>query len=579
MVPRPTHASVEKAATGIEGFDEIAQGGLPRGRPTLICGGPGCGKTLFSMEFLVRGARDFGEPGVFLAFEETSDEIAKNVRSLGLDVEDLVARKLMLVDHVHVERDQIQETGEYDLDGLFLRLGYAIDSIGARRVVIDTLESLFSAFDNHAILRAELRRLFRWLKDKGVTAIITAERGEGALTRQGLEEYVSDCVILLDNRVVDQLTTRRLRIVKYRGSTHGVNEYPFLIGEKGFSVLPLSSLSLEHEASNERISSGVAGLDGMLGGQGYFKGSSILVSGSSGSGKSTLAAHFANAVCVSGQRCSYFAFEESPSQILRNTRAIGLDLQRWIEQGLLQIHASRPSMWGLEMHLVLLNKLVLEHAPAAVILDPISAMSTAGTGADVRAMLVRFVDAMKVHGITAMFTSLTDARGVEAMTEVGVSSLMDSWLLLRDIELGGERNRGLYVLKSRGMAHSNQIREFVIGEGGIDLLDVYVGSEGVLTGSMRLAQESREKEAEISRAQELERRRRALERSRHALESQIAVMRSDLATQEEELRILELEGVESRRRSEHDRQEMSRSRRLSAGNTTQPATRERKRGS
>jgi circadian clock protein KaiC len=568
--PSSTSAGVEKSPTGIEGFDELARGGLPKGRPTLICGGPGCGKTLFGMEFLVRGARQFGEAGVFLAFEETAAEIASNVTSLGFDVGALVSEKLLVIDHVHLERSEIQETGEYDLEGLFLRLGHAIDSIGARRVVIDTLETLFSSFDDHGTLRAELRRLFRWLKEKGVTAIITAERGDGALTRQGLEEYVSDCVIQLDNRVSEQVTTRRLRIVKYRGSTHGANEYPFLIGEKGISVLPLSSITLEYQASEERVSSGVAALDAMLGGQGYFRGSSILVSGSAGSGKSTLAAHFACAVCASGQRVSYFAFEESPSQILRNMRSIGLDLRPWVEEGLLAIHASRPSMCGLERHLVQINELVREHGPQAVILDPISALAQAGSPADVQSMLARVVDAMKDRGITAMLTNLSDEQGAGASSAAGVSSLMDTWLLLREVELGGERNRGLSVMKSRGMAHSNQIREFVIGERGIELKDVYVGAEGALTGSMRVAQESRERAEEDERIQALARRRRALE-------SQLALLRSDLAAQEEELRALETESTQGKRRLEQERQQMGRSRKTDV--VPAAASRERKRGS
>src|SRR4051812_23347799 len=321
---------LRKARTGIEGFDEVTGGGLPAGRPAVICGSAGCGKTLFAMEFLVRGAIDFGEPGVFVAFEETEDDLIKNVRSLGFDLNDLVEKQLLAIDHIRIERSEIEEAGEFDLEGLFVRLGLAIDSIGAKRVVLDTLEALFSGFTNHAILRAELRRLFLWLKERGVTAVITAERGEGQLTRQGMEEYVSDCVILLDHRVSDQLSTRRLRIVKYRGSSHGTNEYPFLIDSDGISVIPITSLKLEFSAPNEFVSTGSAGIDAMLGGKGVYRNSTVLVSGTTGSGKSSIAAHFVSAACARGERCLYFAFEESPGQILRNMRSIGIDLEPWM---------------------------------------------------------------------------------------------------------------------------------------------------------------------------------------------------------------------------------------------------------
>jgi circadian clock protein KaiC len=468
----PLADALPKAPTGIAGLDEITFGGVPRGRPTLVCGSAGSGKTLLAMEFLLRGATQFDEPGVFMAFEESEEDLAQNVRSLGFRVEDLIAQKKLAVDYVHVERSEIEETGEYDLEGLFLRLGMAIDEIGAKRVVLDTLESLFSGFSNPALLRAELRRLFRWLKERGVTAVITAERGEGALTRQGLEEYVSDCVILLDHRINDQVATRRLRIVKYRGTSHGTNEYPFLIDEQGISVLPLTSLGLDHPASDERISAGVPGLDAMLGGQGYYRGSSILVSGTAGSGKSSLAAHFADAACRRGERCLLFAFEESPAQILRNMRAIGVDLAQWIKQGLLRIEASRPTLFGLEMHLVHIHKLVKEFDPRVVVIDPISNFTSSGSAAQAGAMLMRLIDFLKARGVTTLFVNLTGGGEALERTQAGISSLIDSWVLLRDVEVGNERRRRLHVLKSRGMPHSSAVREFLITSKGITLSKV-----------------------------------------------------------------------------------------------------------
>ena len=542
-----------KTATGIAGLDEITHGGLPRGRPTLVCGSAGCGKTLLSMEFLVRGATQFNEPGVFIAFEETPEELAQNVRSLGFELDKLIADKKIAVDYVHVERTEIEETGEFDLEGLFLRLGMAIDEVGAKRVVLDTIENLFGAFANALILRSELRRLFRWLKDRGVTAIVTAERGEGALTRNGIEEYVSDCVILLDHRVSEQVSTRRLRIVKYRGSTHGTNEYPFLIDEHGISVLPLTSMGLNHAASKERIPSGVPALDAMLGGDGYYRGSSILVSGTAGTGKTSLAAHFANATCRRGERCLYLAFEESPKQLMRNMRSIGIDLEPWAKKGLLRIEASRPSLHGLEMHLVRVHKEVAAFRPDVVIIDPISNLVTAGTQMDTEAMLVRLIDFLKTGGVTAMFTNLTTGGNAWEKTDVGVSSLIDTWILLRDIELGGERNRGLYVLKSRGMKHSNQIREFLITPHGIELEPVYVGPEGVLTGSMRAAQEAREKAAELEREQAAERKQRELALRRSALEVQIKALQAEFAAVAQEAGISAEESSARERRRDEDR--------------------------
>jgi circadian clock protein KaiC len=492
--------SLPKVPSGIQGLDEITGGGFPRGRPTLICGSAGAGKTLLAMEFLVRGATEHNEHGVFMAFEETAADLTENVRSLGFDLETLIEEKSLVVDHVRVERGEIDETGDYDLEGLFIRLGLAIDAIGAKRVVLDTIESLFSGLQNEGILRAELRRLFRWLKDKGVTAVITAERGNGALTRQGLEEYVSDCVILLDHRVTEQISTRRLRIVKYRGTTHGTNEYPFLIDDDGFSVLPITSLGLQHQVSDKRISSGIARLDTMLGGKGFYRGSTILVSGTAGTGKSSLAANFVHAACGRAERCLYFSFEESPGQMIRNMRWIGLDLESWVKKNLLSIHASRPTFHGLEMHLATIHKLVQKFKPQVVVFDPIGSLIAAGSRRDANTMLIRLIDFLKLGGVTAFLTNLTSGGAALESTEVEISSLVDTWLLNRDIELGGERKRAMYVLKSRGMSHSNQLREFLLTDRGFDLLDAYAGPKAKLTGSSRLSQKVARRNEKRSKA-------------------------------------------------------------------------------
>ena len=531
-----------KSPTGIQGLDEITGGGLPQGRPTLVCGGAGCGKTLLAMEFLVRGVTQFNEPGVFMAFEETAKDLTQNVASLGFDLEDLIARKKMVLDFVYIERSEIEESGEYDLEGLFIRLGHAIDSIGAKRVVLDTIESLFAGLPNPLILRAELRRLFRWLRGKGVTAIITGERGDATLTRQGLEEYVSDCVITLDHRVNDQVSSRRLRVVKYRGSTHGTNEYPFLIDEGGFSVLPITSLGLQHAVSLEHIPTGVPRLDAMLGGVGYYRGSSVLVSGTAGTGKSSLAAHFVDAACRRGERAIYFAFEESPDQITRNMRSIGIDLMSWVEQGLLRFEASRPTVSGLEMHLARMHKAVNAFKPEVVIVDPLNSFHVGSNEIAVKAILMLLVDFLKTNQITGLFTNLTSGGSEIDQSDVVIASLIDTWLLVRDIELGGERNRGMYVLKSRGMAHSNQIREFLLTDHGAELRDVYVGPSGVMTGSARLVQEAQEQARKLTRQQEIEQRQLELECKRSALEAQIATMRAVFEVQEaESLRIVRQE--------------------------------------
>ena len=545
--------SLPKAPTGIEGLDEITGGGFPRGRPTLVAGGAGSGKTMLAMEFLARGAAEFDEPGVFLAFEESKEDLVQNFRSIGLDLETLVAGKKLLIDYLHIDRHEIHEAGDFDLEGLFFRLGLAVDAVGAKRVAIDTIEILFSAFENHAVIRSELQRLFRWLKDRRLTAVVTGERGENMITRYGLEEYVADCVVLLDTRILNEVTTRRLRIVKYRGSIHGMDEYPFLIDQDGFSVLPITSATLEQIVSDERVSTGVPRLDTMLGGEGVFRGSSVLVSGTAGMGKSTVAAHFTDAACRRGERVLYFAFEESQAQIIRNMRSIGMDMQRWIDSCLLAFHAARPTMCGLELHLVNIHKVVREYRPQLVVVDPLSNLTSIGDPQQVRSMLTRLIDFLKSEGITAVFTDLTAAEYNLEKTEVGVSSLMDTWLLLKNFEHNGERNRGLYVIKSRGMAHSNQIREFTITKDGIQLLDVYTGPGGVLTGSSRVAQESRDRAEALLRRQKAEARRRALDRKRRALEARIALLTAEFEEAEDEamqrIREDDLRGEEADRRT------------------------------
>ncbi|HEY0041239.1 MAG TPA: circadian clock protein KaiC [Flavisolibacter sp.] len=526
---------LKKTQTGIKGLDEITDGGLPKGRPTLVCGAAGCGKTLMATEFIVRGALDFGEPGVFIAFEEKAEELEINVASLGFNLAKLQKDGLVKIDHVHIDKSEIEETGEYDLDGLFIRLGYAIDSIGAKRVVLDTIENLFSGLDNQAILRAELRRLFAWLKEKGVTAIITGEKGDGTLTRQGLEEYVSDCVILLDHRVNNQISTRLLRIVKYRGSLHGTNEYPFLIDGDGISVLPITSLMLNSEVSSQRISSGVPALDKMLGGKGFFRGSSILISGTAGTGKTSLAAYFAHATCNRKERCIYFAFEESPRQIMRNMLSIGIDLKEHVEKGLLELHSARPTLNGLEMHLVAIHKHVKRFKPKTVILDPITNLITVGSISEVKAMLIRLIDFLQTEQITVLFTALTLNTIITEQTDEGVSSLVDAWLLVRDIESNGERNRGMYIMKSRGMKHSNQVREFVISDDGLDLVDVYLGVDGVLTGSAREAQQLSESTIQFLRNHALTRKDLEIQRKRKVLEAKIASLQEEFESVQDEL--------------------------------------------
>ena len=527
--------SFAKTPTGVEGLDEITGGGIPKGRPTLICGDAGCGKTLLSTEFIVRGAVDYNEPGVFVAFEEKAEELTQNVQSLGFDLKKLIDEKKLRIDHIHIERSEIEETGEYDLEGLFIRLGYAIDSIKAKRVVLDTIENLFSGLANQAILRAELRRLFQWLKDKGVTAIITGEKGDGHLTRQGLEEYVSDCVILLDHRIENQISTRRLRVVKYRGSLHGTNEYPFLIDKDGISVLPVTSLTLSNKVSSERISSGIPTLDEMLGGKGFFRGSSVLISGTAGTGKTSIAASFANQSCVNKERCIYFAFEESPDQIIRNMKSIGMSLDKHIKSGLLKFHASRPTLNGLEMHLLTIFKTIKQFKPRTIIIDPITNLITIGTVSELKSMLIRLIDFLQKEQINVMFTALSLNTNVTEQTDEGVSSLVDSWITIRDIETNGERNKGMYIMKSRGMKHSNQIREFVISDSGLELVEVFLGPEGVLTGSAREEHKLIEETDSALKTFALTRKDREIKRRTMELEAKVSTIKAEFDSVVDEL--------------------------------------------
>jgi circadian clock protein KaiC len=466
-------AGFPKTPTGIDGLDEITGGGFPKGRPTLVCGSAGCGKTLFGTQFLIKGISEYNEPGVFMSFEETKGDLSQNVKSLGIDLEKFVKEKKLRIDYVRIERSEIEETGEYDLEGLFIRLNHAIDSIGAKRVVLDTVESLFGGIENTAMLRSELRRLFQWLREKGVTAVITGERGEKTLTRQGLEEYVSDCVILLDFRVIEQIATRRLRIVKYRGSTHGTNEYPFLIDENGISVLPITSLKLEHKISNQKISTGLAGLDHLFLKGGIFKGSSILVSGSAGTAKTILASYFAWSSCSRKEQTLYFSFEESPEQLIRNMQSVGINLNPFIKSKLLHIHSSRPSMQGLELHLLILHKLISQYKPKTVVVDPISSLTSIGSINEVRDMLVRLIDLLKTNAINAFFTSLTTENTVEQkdLTVNAVSSLADIWIKLNNENRNGNRVRSLRIVKARGLGHETEGKLFTISGKGISLFN------------------------------------------------------------------------------------------------------------
>ncbi|MGI8744077.1 MAG: circadian clock protein KaiC [Bryobacteraceae bacterium] len=549
---------LQKCPTGIRGLDEITLGGLPSGRTTLICGGAGSGKTLFGVEFLVRGAQKYGESGVGISFDETAEDIAQNAVSLGFAIDDLIKSGSLLFDYIHLDKSQISETGDYDLEALFIRIGSAIDAIGAKRVLIDTPEALFAGLTDTGLLRSELQRLFRWLKDKGLTAIVTGEQGRGTLTRHGLEEYISDCVIALDHRVQDSVVTRRLRIVKYRGSVHGTDEYPFLIDEDGISVLPVTSIGLNHPASDERISTGVPGLNEMLGG-GFYRGSSILASGAAGTGKTSLAAHFADAACKRGEICLFLSHEESPQQLTRNMRSIGIDLERWSKKGLLRLHATRPTMYGLERHLVMLHKLIEKYKPRVVVIDPISSLIAGGSGREVTIVLLRMIDHLKLTGISGFFTALTSERNATE-TELEISSLIDSWLLLRNVETNAERNRLLYIYKTRGMASSNQVREFLMTDNGVMLRDVYVGPGGVLTGSARLAQENRDLETELRQRNEVRRKRKLLTGRHRSLDARIVALQTEKEAAEQEFEGLESEAELERKVTAGQRQTLAASR-------------------
>lgn len=539
---------IDKAPTHIAGFDEIAGGGVPRGRPTLVCGAAGCGKTLFAMEFLVRGAAELGEPGVFISFEESEKDLAANVSSLGFDLPALQAEGKLAMDHIVVDRSSFSTAGDFDLEGLFVRLEHAVEQVGAKRIVLDTIETLFSGFQHETMLRAELNRLFRWLKERGLTAVITAERGEHTLTRNGLEDYVSDCVILLEHKVVQRVSSRRLRIVKYRGTEHGTDEYPFLVDAYGFSVLPVTGLSLDTPSPCERVSSGITDLDRMLDDLGFYRGSSILLSGGSGTGKSTMAAHFAHGACQRGERCLFFAFEESPYQIMRNMAGVGIDLLPYVEQGLLRFEINRPSLHGLEVHIAKAQRRIVDFDPQVVIIDPMSAFTHAGPLIDCRSAIVRLADFLKARGVTTMFTSLVHENDLVDSTEMQTSSLMDTWISLRNTEMAGERNRVLYVLKSRGMEHSNQIREFVITAQGIRLLEVYTGPDGVsVVGSARVAREAQLQQESMGRQQQIERQKRELERKRRKLEAQIEALRSEFQAEEDALQQAVIQAEERER--------------------------------
>ncbi|MCD0423926.1 circadian clock protein KaiC [Rubrivivax sp. JA1024] len=549
---------ITKAPTGIEGFDDLTLGGLPSGRPSLVCGSAGCGKTLFASTFLINGARLYGEPGVFVTFEERPGDIVDNVASLGFDLQGLIEQERILIEHIAIDPTEVAEVGDYDLEALFLRLEFAVDQIGAKRIVLDTIESLFSAFQNPAVLRAEIRRLFDWLKQKGLTAVITGERGDGTLTRQGLEEYVSDCVILLDHRVDNQISTRRLRIVKYRGTAHGTNEYPFLIDEDGFSVLPVSSLGLSHKVYQDRISTGVDDLDAMLSGGGFFRGTSVLISGVAGSGKSSLACMMVDAACRRGGKALYLSFEESEAQTVRNMRSVGTDLERWLTSSQLRYIAARPTFYSLEMHLAVMLREVARFKPDLVVLDPISAFTESGQAAEVQSMLLRIVDYLKSNGITGVFTHLS--HGVSTETDGGLSSLMDAWILLLNREAHGEFNRELYLLKARGIAHSNQVREFVMSSDGIHLLPPYLGDGGAVTGSARRAEEAKARRLEHERRTEMARLQDQIEQRRKRALAQIDALQADLAVDEAELQRLMQVEASYRAQTERDANDMARSR-------------------
>ncbi|MBN8592076.1 MAG: circadian clock protein KaiC [Anaerolineae bacterium] len=560
MLPnlRSANEGLAKSPTGIRGFDDITGGGLPQDRTTLICGGPGSGKTLFAIEYLINGIQEFNEPGVLIAFEETRDDLIRNCASLGFDLAHLIEQGKLIIDEIVMDTHHAQQTGDYDLEGLFIRLEYAINKVNAKRIAIDTIEVIFDLLGNSARLRSELRRLFRWIKEKKVTTVITSESEKGLFTRHDIEPYVSDCVIFLDQRLQDQLARRRLRIVKYRGSLHGTDEYPFLIDQDGMSVLPITSVGLDYTSSEERVATGIAGLDKMLGGEGYFRGSTILVSGSSGTGKTSFAAHFVNAACQRGEHCIYFTFEESASQILRNMRSIGIDLRPWMSGNLLQIHAIRPTMYNLEIHLAMMQKLIQDFQSETIVVDPVTSFDLIGNTTDISLLFTRLIDFCKMRGITTLVTSIITSSPGSVIKETNLSSLVDTWISLQDIEVGGERNRVLYVLKSRGMKHSKQISEFEFSSDGIYLIDAYTDSEGMLTGSARLAREMRKELEELEFQQQIAIKRLKFENRQAALKAQIEALQAELRMESAELQLIEDQTARRNTVIQHQRNDLAR---------------------
>jgi len=520
-------AKLTKALTGIKGFDEITDGGLPRNRPTLLCGNTGCGKTVMSMEFLVHGAVQFSEPGVFFSFEETVDELVTNMESIHIDMEKLIREKKIYIEYLESGKSQVAQAGRYDLEGLFMRLQNAIQKVDAKRVVLDSMDALFYGLDKE-ILRTEVKRLFKWLKEKGVTSLITSEINEQFVTKTGLEQFVADCVITLDSRVIDQTTTRRLRIVKMRGSGHGINEYPFMIDGAGVSILPVMSQMANQNLTNNRISSGIKDFDGMLDGKGYFEGSSILISGSAGTGKTSIAISLINETCKNNMKGLYCAFEESTSQLTRNMRSIGLDIQPYIASGLLKLYSSRPTIQNLELHLISIQNIIEEFKPQILILDPVTNLMSEGINSEIRQMLAHFVDFLKSKNITTLFTAAITLESIKSNpSDEGISAMMDTWILVRDIELNSERNRGIYVLKSRGMNHSTQVREFVITDEGIKLLPIYVSPHGILTGTSKLEETLRQEEERKLFENKIKIREHELEIKREIMENNISLLKTE----------------------------------------------------
>ena len=430
----PKLNKLHKCLTGIKGFDEVTEGGLPKNRITLISGGAGSGKTLFGIDFLINGALNYKEHGVFMSFEETPDELYKDVASLNLDLKVLVSQKKIALEHVVLERKDVQEK-DFNLEGLLIRLEHAIESVNAKRVVLDSIESLFAGITDNGILRLEIKRLFGWLKEKQVTAIVTGEPGQDSYTHHGMEQYISDCIILLDNRVDEEVSVRRIRVVKYRGSNHGTNEYPFVIDDDGLSVIPITSAGLDQPGTAKRVSTGISSLDKLFKGVGYTKGSTILTSGTAGTGKTSLAAAFAIETCKRGERCLFLSYEESAGQLTQNMKSIGFNFEPLIKKGLLKIVSTRPTFFGLEKHLLDLYKTIEEFKPKSVVIDPLTSLIGEGSPREVRSMITRMIDVLKTQGITGFFTSLVSSTAQnDTSGEIGVSSLIDTWIVVRELE-------------------------------------------------------------------------------------------------------------------------------------------------